>query len=403
MGGSTTITDDRSRGRIGPAFVTAALVFGPGSITTASSLGAEYAYDLVWVPVIATALMLCFVDLSVRIGLSTDAGPVATVSARFGRVVGILVGLGAFVVVTSFQSGNSAGTGAASNVLIGGNVAVFATIFTALAVGFLWLPNFYRLLERVMISIILIMTAIFFVTAVVGQPDLGAIAVGLVPTFPSESGALVVGLAATMFSVVGAFYQIQLVREKGWGVGDYRVARRDAALGTLILGGLSLLIMIAAAAVLNPRGTTVESPADMATTLEPAAGQWAASLFAVGLWAAAFSSLIGNATIGGSMLAAVFGVEKGGLRSTAVKACITIVMILGGVVAVIFGGIPVQFIITAQAVTIFAVPLIGLALVVLARSRARGTLKISVAQLALAVAGLLFLLFLAATYIRGFM
>jgi len=403
MANSDTAARERVGGRIGPAFVTAALVFGPGSITTASSLGAEFAYDLVWVPVIATVLMLCFVDLSVRIGLSTDVGPVATVSRRLGRIVGVLVGLGAFVVVTSFQAGNSAGTGAASNVLFGGDVAVFATIFTALAIGFLWLPSFYKYLERVMVTIILAMVAIFLVTAVVSQPDLGAMVAGLVPTFPTGSAAAVVGLAATTFSVVGAFYQIQLVREKGWGPQDYGVARRDAVLGSLILGGLSLLIMIAAAAVLNPRGVTVESPADMATILDPTVGQWAAGLFAVGLWAAAFSSLVGNSTIGGSMLAGVFGIEKGGLRSTSVKACITIVMVLGGVVAVVFGGIPVQLIITAQAVTIFAVPLIGLVIVVLARSRDRGSLKAPTAQFVLGIAGLLFLVILAGTYIRGFM
>ena len=68
---STAAASEKStkgRGRFGPAFVTAALVFGPGSITTASSLGADFAYDLVWVPVLATILMLCFVNLSVRIG-----------------------------------------------------------------------------------------------------------------------------------------------------------------------------------------------------------------------------------------------------------------------------------------------------------------------------------------------
>src|SRR5690625_2429340 len=82
MANSDTAARERVGGRIGPAFVTAALVFGPGSITTASSLGAEFAYDLVWVPVIATVLMLCFVDLSVRIGLSTDVGPIGTISQR---------------------------------------------------------------------------------------------------------------------------------------------------------------------------------------------------------------------------------------------------------------------------------------------------------------------------------
>ena len=396
-----TATRTRTTGRLGPAFVTAALVFGPGSITTASSLGAEHAYAMVWVPVIATVLMLCFVNLSVRIGLSTDRGPIATVSHKMGRVIGVLVGIGAFLVTASFQAGNSVGTGAASNVLFGGNTALWAALFTLLAIGFLWLPRFYQNLERVMIGIILVMLAVFIVTAVVAQPDLGGILRGLLPSIPTGSTAAAVGAVATTFSVVGAFYQIQLVREKRWTKEDFKVARQDAALGSVILGALSLVIMVAAAAVLNPAGASVGSPADMAVILEPTLGRWATVLFALGLWAAAFSSLLGNSTIGGSMLAGALGVEKGGLSSPRVKALITLVIVLGGVVAVTFGGIPVQLIITAQAVTIFVVPLIGAVLVALARSADRGSLRIGVPQLILAVIGVLFLAVLAITYAIG--
>jgi manganese transport protein len=394
----TTPTTPRTS-RWGPAFVTAALVFGPGSITTASSIGAQHAYQLVWVPVLATLLMLCFVDLSVRIGLTTDRGPVATVSQRLTRPVGVLVGIGAFLVTASFQAGNSVGTGAAANVLFGGNVAVFAALFTALAIGFLWLPSFYRVLERLMVAIVGLMLVVFVVTAVVSRPDLGAMVAGLVPRLPEGSTAIVVGLAATTFSVVGAFYQIQLVREKGWTAEQYGEARRDAISGTLVLGVLSLVIMIAAAAVLNPGGVTVSSPATMATILEPTVGAWASGLFAVGLWAAAFSSLIGNSTIGGHMIAGALGAESGGLTSPRVKACITVVMVIGGVVAVVFGGIPLQLIVTAQAVTIFAVPLVGIALLVLARHADRAGLRLGTAQSVLALAGIAFLIVLALTYV----
>lgn len=398
---STSAPERRGFATLGPAFITAALVFGPGSIATASSMGAEFAYDLVWVPVIATILMLCFVDLCVRIGLSTDSGPIGTIAKRFTRVAGVLVGLGAFAVTASFQAGNSAGTGAAMTVLFGGDSTLFAVLFTLVGLGFVWLPSFYRQLERVMVVIILALVVIFVVTAVVARPDLGQVLAGLVPSFPSGSATLVVGAAATTFSVVGALYQIQLVREKGWTAADYPTARKDAIVGTLILGGLSFVIMVAAAAVLNPRGLSVQSPADMAAVLEPTIGGWASTLFALGLWAAAFSSLVGNSTIGGGMLAGAFGLEEGGLSSSRVKACISAVIVLGGAVAAIFGGLPVQLIITAQAVTIFVVPLIGVLLVWLGRVPERGELRLPAAQLVLAVAGVLFLVLLALNYLRN--
>ncbi|MGO1851029.1 MAG: Nramp family divalent metal transporter [Candidatus Microbacterium stercoravium] len=386
---------------IGPAFITAALVFGPGSIATASSMGASFGYELLWVPVIATILMLCFVNIGVRIGLTTDKSVLGTIAQRLTGIVAIIVGVGSFLVVTSFQAGNSAGTGAAGQLLFGGDPRLFAIIFTVIGLIFVWIPKFYPALEKVMIVIILVMLVAMITTAVVSKPDMGAVFTGLVPRIPEGSVPLVVGLAATTFSVVGALYQIQLIREKGWTPSDFKIARRDAVIGTLILGALSAVIMIAAAATLNPAGIEVNSPAALAQILEPI-GSWAVILFAIGLWCAAFSSMIGNSTIGGTMLAGVFKAEGGGLSSLPVKICISLVIILGGIVATVFGGVPIQLIITAQAVTILAVPLIGVVMVLLARHRDRGTLRIGIPQFVLALIGLAFLVFLAANYLANF-
>ena len=383
---------------IGPAFITAALVFGPGSIATASAMGASFGYELLWVPVIATILMLCFVNIGVRIGLSTDQSILNTVSKRLGGIVAIIVGVGSFLVVTSFQAGNSAGTGAAGQLMFGGDPRWFAIAFTAVALVFVWLPKFYPALEKLMIAVILVLLVAMITTAVISNPDPVGIVKGLVPSIPDNSVPLIVGLAATTFSIVGAIYQIQLVREKGWTSADFKVARRDAVMGTLILGTLSAVIMIAAAATLNPAGIEANSPAALAQILEPI-GSWAVVLFAIGLWAAAFSSLLGNSTIGGTMLAGVFRVDGGGLTSVPVRLCISFVIVLGGVVAAVFGGVPIQLIITAQAVTILAVPVIGVVMILLGRHKDRGALRIGTPQLILSLLGLAFLLFLAVIYV----
>ncbi|MFD5225368.1 Nramp family divalent metal transporter [Microbacterium sp. NPDC058342] len=383
---------------IGPAFITAALVFGPGSIATASSMGASFGYELLWVPVIATVLMLCFVNIGVRIGLTTDKSILGTVAHRLSGLVAVVVGIGSFLVVTSFQAGNSAGTGAAGQLLFGGDPRIFAIVFTVIALVFVWTPRFYPVLEKLMIVIIIVLLVAMVTTAVVTSPDPAAMLAGLVPRMPEGSTTLIVGLAATTFSVVGAMYQIQLVREKGWTAADFRDARRDAVVGSLILGVLSAVIMVAAAATLNPQGISVSSPAALAQILEPI-GSWAVVLFAIGLWCAAFSSLVGNSTIGGTMLAGVFRIDRGGISSVPVKICISLVIVLGGVVAAVFGGIPIQLIVVAQSVTILAVPLIGVVMVLLGRHSDRGSLRISAPQLALSLFGVAFLLFLAVTYL----
>jgi manganese transport protein len=105
---------------IGPAFITAALVFGPGSITTASSIGASFGYGLLWVVILALIFMLVYTDMAVRIGISSQVSPIQVMKDKWGGVIGALVGVGSFLVVTSFQAGNSVGAGVAMNVLFGG-------------------------------------------------------------------------------------------------------------------------------------------------------------------------------------------------------------------------------------------------------------------------------------------
>lgn len=385
---------------IGPTFITAALMFGPGSITLASTAGSRFGYQLLWVPIVATVLMIVFCDLAVRIGLGSGLGTHEVFRKRFGPVLAVVAALTAFLVCSSFQAGNSMGTGIAASIALPGDTRWYAVAFTLLGVAMVWARKFYPLLESTMTWVVVVMLAIFVVTMIVSKPSVGAIAAGLIPSLPAGSQAVVVAMVATTFSVVGAMFQIQLAKQKGWTRENYAMARSGVVAGILILGLLSLLVMVTAASVLRPAGVTVTSPADLAGVLRPIAGDWAAWLFAIGLWGAAFTSMIGNGTIGGSMLSAAFGWGQS-MDTTRVKAAITFVLLLGGLVAVMFGKVPLELITTAQAATIFGVPIIGVMMLVLARSRLLGNLRTSWPQFAVCCLGVAFLVYLAFTYAKG--
>mgnify|MGYP006202186009 FL=1 len=124
---------------------------------------------------------------------------------------------------------------------------------------------------------------------------------------------------------------------------------------------MSAVVIICAAAVLHPQGQSVKSAAEMSGVLAPLFGSYAANLFLAGLFGASFSSLIGNATVGGSLLGDAIGMGSK-LNSKAVKGLIALVMISGATIALIFGKLPLELIIFAQSVTIFLVPLIGFAM-----------------------------------------
>lgn len=380
---------------LGPAIITAALVVGPGSVTLTSKIGAMYGYSLLWVIVVSVLFMMCFTEMSARIGMATNQSLLTTIRVKWGRAASIIMGLGCFLVTSTFQGANVIGAGVALSSLAGGSPKVWGTLFTLLGIAILFYRNFYKILEKLMLVLVGIMLFSFLCTVVVIRPSFSGIFSGLVPQIPDGSAILIIGLVATTFTVVGALYQSYLVQEKGWTAIHAKEGSRESYTGIILLGIISALIMISAAAVLKPQGIQVNAATDMGKALEPLFGNWAMIVFMIGLWGAAFSSLTGNAAIGGVMLADAFGFGSK-LESNVVRYFIMAVMVLGGVVALVFGKIPVQLIMITQPITIVVVPLIGLALFFLANDKKiMGDLKNTPVKNGITILALLFLVVLA--------
>jgi len=139
-------------------------------------------------------------------------------------------------------------------------------------------------------------------------------------------------------------------------------------IGIIILGIMSAAVMVCAANTLHPKGIKLSSAAEMGRALEPLLGTYASHLFFIGLFGASFSSLIGNAVLGGSLLGDTFGYGNN-LNHPKVKLFISLVMIFGSVIALIFGNLPLELIVFAQSITIFLVPFIGIVLFLVANDK----------------------------------
>jgi Mn2+/Fe2+ NRAMP family transporter len=78
--------------------------------------------------------------------------------------------------------------------------------------------------------------------------------------------------------------------------------------------------------------------------------------------------LVGNATVGGSLLGDSLGYGSK-LSSKVVRLLIALVMVCGASISIIFGKLPLELIIFAQSVTIFLVPIIGIAMFSIANDK----------------------------------
>ncbi|WP_126243509.1 Nramp family divalent metal transporter [Chitinophaga rhizosphaerae] len=386
---------------IGPGLITAALVFGPSKITVASMMGAKYGYALLWLVVVAIFFMIIFAVMAARVGIATSESALTTIGRKWGKGARIAIGVGVFFVCASFQAGNSIGIGIAVGEATQTAPAIWIIVFNLAAMVMLFFRSFYKSLEKVMIALIGLMLLAFCATFFFTQPSLPDVAKGFaVPSLPEGSLQLTIAFIASCFSIVGALYQAYLVQERKRINPQARQTGREAIPGMVILGILAAIVMSCSAAVLHSHHINVTKATDMAIALEPIFGNFASALFLSGLFGASFSAMIGNAALGGTLLGDALGFG-GSLQSGKVRVLIGVIMALGATVALSFGKLPLQLIVLAQAVTIFIVPFIGVALYLVANDeKIMGAMKNPPYVKFFGALGLIFMFILAASNVK---
>jgi len=386
---------------LGPGLITAALVFGPSKMTITSKLGSEYGFSLIWIVAISVFFMFVFTSMAARIGIATDQSLMSSIREKWGKAAATAIGIGVFLVCTSFQAGNSAGVGIAVAELTKTPVTLWIIVFNLFGISLLFFRSFYKVLEKIMIFLIIVKLFAFMTTLLMIKPDIGAVAAGMIPSAPRGSFGLIIAFIASSISIVGACYQSYLVQERRRLNANIRQSGNDSLTGILLLGIMSAMVMICAAAVLYPQGIKVTTATDMSRALEPIFGKYAASLFLTGLFGAAFSALIGNATVGGTILSDSLG-HGSNLNTKSVKYLIATVMIIGAAIAIIFGKLPLELIVFAQSITIFIVPFIGIAMYFLANDeKLMGARKNSLAIKVVGAFGLVMIIALALINAKG--
>jgi len=378
----------------GPGFIIASVVLGPGSVTVASKIGSTYGYALMWILVASAICMGIFTTMAGRFGVSHDKAIVHTIADTYGRWFAVLIGISAFFSAASFQFGNNLGIATGMQGITGIKESVWPFIFTPFGmILVLWAKNLYKILEKLMMTMVMIMILAFFINLAFAKPNLVAAAKGFIPlSLPANSFNEIAALVGTTFVLHACIYQAYLVQDKGWNLKDLRIGRRDTIAGIAMLSAITILIIMTSAAALHPKGIQITSAADMAIQLEALFGRFAKYIFSLGLCAAAFSSLLVNAVMAGCLLSDGLGLGRS-TQEKAPKIFTIIVMFVGMIIAVLFRGNVVYALILAQASSLFAVPSIGIGLFLLLNNKKiMGKLRNNLRQNIIAVFGLFLIL-----------
>jgi NRAMP (natural resistance-associated macrophage protein)-like metal ion transporter len=271
----------------------AAAFIGPGTVTTASVAGANTGYALLWVLAFSIFATIVFQEMSARLGVVTRQGLGEALRTVFNNP--LLKAAAVLLVVAAITFGNAAFevgniTGAALGLETLGTFSsqVWAVIVGVCAFALL-ASGAYKVIERVLVALVILMSVVFLLTAVLVGPNLGDIAAGVfTPNIPTGALITAVALIGTTVVPYNLFLHASSVQEKWPEDVPTRQALRESQLDTtfsIILGGLITLAIVAtAAAAFFEQGTTVESAGQMAQQLEPLLGPAAKYFFAIGLW-----------------------------------------------------------------------------------------------------------------------
>ncbi len=285
---------------IGPATLVTAAFIGPGTITVCSVAGIKYGYQLMWAMILSVVATIVIQELAIRISMTTGKGLPQVVKESLGNhpflkwMMIVLIFSAIVVGNAAYEAGNLSGAIGGLELIGGGaweSRYLLALIPGGIAFLFLVVGS-YKLVERLLIACVVIMSMAFIASAVMSQPEVGLLVKGLfIPRFPDESLFTILGLIGTTVVPYNIFLHSNLVNEKWNGVEGLASAKKDLYISVLLGGVISMCIIICGAAVSQKEGVALEF-SELSRGLEPLLGDFSIIFLGIGLLAAGLSSAV---------------------------------------------------------------------------------------------------------------
>lgn len=368
--------------KIGPGVLVAAAFIGPGTVTACTLAGVDFGFALLWAMLVSIIATIVLQEMAARLGIITQQGLADVIkqelTVKWTRYVVLGIILAAIVIGNAaYEAGNIGGAVLGLEALFGeAYSSIYPWIIGLCAFILLYIGN-YKLLEKVLVSLVLIMSLSFLLTAVITKPDLTEILKGMfVPSTPTGSLLTIIALVGTTVVPYNLFLHASLVSEKWKSPDNLGDARRDTIIAIALGGIVSMAIIVAASSI---SGENVSNVMDLAKGLEPLYGDWAKYFMGIGLFAAGVTSAITAPLAAAYVVNSCFG-WKASLKNMKFKAVWMIILFLG-VFFMTFNIKPIDVIKFAQIANGILLPIIAIFLFwVVNRTSVMGNFKNTLLQ-----------------------
>ncbi|MEE2639235.1 MAG: Nramp family divalent metal transporter [Planctomycetota bacterium] len=383
----------------GPGFLVAAAFIGPGTVNTAVRAGGEYGFHLLWTVLFAGVATVIFQEMAARLGLVTRKGLAESIQDFFPqpivRKVCLWVIFAAIIFGnTAYQAGNL--TGAARG--LGHFVPAFPLqlwllVSAGLAFYLVWSGSL-KTIKLVLSGMVLIMSLTFLVTAIASRPSFPDLLSGCFSfDIPLENLGIMFAIIGTTVVPYNLFLHSSIVAEQNGklplvvteevedsrepdptpaqaepdgGAPEWQQAIDGVRLDTWVAVFVGALVT--ASIVVTAAGADAVSLEEAGERFSELLGSFGSGLFFLGLFAAGLTSAITAPLAAGYVHAGLFGYETRA-NSRQVRKVAAMVLLIGYVVAALFGSSPDQVIFLAQVANALVLPLIAVFLLLVMNSR----------------------------------
>lgn len=291
---------------LGPGIITGAADDDPSGIATYSVAGAQLGTTLLWTALLTWPLMAAVQIMCARIGQVTGQGLAGNLKLKFPKWLLLAFVIALLIANTINIAADLAGMADAASMLSGVNSRWFVLAF-ALLISWATVRLHYKQIAKVLKWLVLVLFA-YPITAFVVGADWGQVLRDtFIPTFPHTRNewATLVAILGTTISPYLFFWQTSEEVEEEKAEGRNSIAKRrgatteelnlrniDVGVGAFFSNMVMFFIILTTAITLHRHGiTNIETSRQAAEALRPFAGNFAATLFTVGIVGVGFLAI----------------------------------------------------------------------------------------------------------------
>jgi NRAMP (natural resistance-associated macrophage protein)-like metal ion transporter len=291
---------------IGPGVITGAADDDPSGIATYSIAGAQLGTKLLWTALITWPLMAAVQVMCARIGKVTGQGLAGNFKLRFPKWLLLLFVIALLAANTINIAADLAGMADAAAMLSGINSHWFVIVF-ALLISWATVRLQYHQIANVLKWLVLVLFAYPITAFVVGADWSQVLRDTLVPSMPHTRNewAMLVAILGTTISPYLFFWQASQEVEEEKSAGQSTLALRrgatieelglrniDVGVGAFFSNIVMFFIILTTAITLNRHNiTNITTSREAAEALRPFAGNFAATLFTLGIVGVGFLAI----------------------------------------------------------------------------------------------------------------